>query len=55
MDTDHLEAAIGEFFAIGAPPALVVGEVSLAVDAAKCPKVDDANNTRGKENGLVGV
>jgi hypothetical protein len=55
MDTDHLETAIGELLAVGTPPALVVGKVPLAVDAAKCPKVDDANSARGEDNGFVGV
>jgi hypothetical protein len=55
MDTDHLETAIGELLTVGTPPALVVGKVTLAVDTAKCPKVDDANSARGKDNGFVGV
>jgi hypothetical protein len=55
MDTDHLETAIGELLAVGTPPTLVMGKVPLAVDAAKCPKVDDANSARGEDNGFVGV
>ena len=44
----HLETAIRELLAVGTPPALVVGEVTLAVDAAKCPKVDDRDASCGK-------
>jgi hypothetical protein len=50
-----LEASIGEVLAIRIPPALVMREITLTVDAAKCPKVDDANNARGEDNGFVGV
>jgi hypothetical protein len=55
MDTDHLETAIGEVLAIRIPPALVMREITLTVDASKRPEVDDANNARGEDNGFVGV
>ena len=48
VDTYHLETAIRELLAVGTPPALVVGKVTLAVDAAKCPKVDDGDITWSK-------
>jgi hypothetical protein len=55
MYADHLETSIGEFLAVGIPPALVMGEVTLAVDASKGPKVDDAHHARCKDNGFVCV